>query len=271
MKLIKIIIPIIIVAIAVSCDVIPENEYYTPIVNPQQGETKRIALIEDFTGHRCPNCPKAAVETQKLQALYGNSVILMAIHAGHQSNPAPGFTTDYRTPFGTEINDYFQIPSYPKGMVNRVEYDGGRIMDHGEWEAKVIEVIDDEPLVNVRFESIYVHESDSCRVRIAVNTNFVGNTKIESKLCAFITESGMVSAQIDGSTTVEDYVHNHVLRTAFNESGTWGIDLEGIGAETNTFNVTLKPWWVPDNCEIVIYVYDAQTMEILQAATHHVK
>ncbi|MDR2083774.1 MAG: Omp28 family outer membrane lipoprotein [Bacteroidales bacterium] len=272
LNFLKYFIPIVIVSLFVACDVIPENSYYTPIENPTVNANKRVALIEDFTGHKCPNCPKAAEESEKLITMYGSKVIVIAIHSGTFSTPVgQGFNTNYRTPEGNEIHNYFELQSYPKGLVNRTNTDGVFLLDYGQWEAKVAEIVEQDPQVKINFDHIYVYEGDSSTVRIGVVTNFVGEELIPSNLCAFIIESGMVSPQIDGTETIENYVHNHVLRTSFDESGAWGIELRGIGEETNIFNVTLNGAWVPENCEIVVYVYNTQTMEILQAAAHHVK
>ena len=92
-------------------------------------ETSNIVqkvLIEDFTGHKCQNCPEAAEELHILQDSYENQVIGIAIHAGFFAEPnsavAPFLTTDFRTEKGTEIHDFFGANAYPVGMVNRVDY-----------------------------------------------------------------------------------------------------------------------------------------------------
>ena len=60
----------------ISCD-IEEGPYiadYDSYVNPEK------VLIEDYTGHLCPNCPEAGREIKAIQDIYGNQVIALAIH-----------------------------------------------------------------------------------------------------------------------------------------------------------------------------------------------
>jgi hypothetical protein len=42
----------------------------------------KVVLLEDYTGHKCVNCPTAAEIAHNLQITYGEKIILMAIHAG---------------------------------------------------------------------------------------------------------------------------------------------------------------------------------------------
>ncbi|MDL2239890.1 Omp28 family outer membrane lipoprotein [Bacteroidales bacterium OttesenSCG-928-K03] len=271
-RFLKHILPLVIISLVVACDIIPEDSYLIPIENSSDSAdiSKRVVLIEEFTGHRCNNCPKAAEEVKKLQLIYGDKLIVMALHTGQLSNPyPPDFITNYRTPEGNEIFNHFNISAIPIGMVNRINYGGSPLVNYGDWEPKIADIINRDAIVNVEFTREY--NSDNRSLSINVKTQFIGDEALPTKLCAFITESGMISPQSYGTEVVYDYVHNHVLRTSFEESGTWGIELIGIGAETNSLNVTLKDNWVAENCEIIVYVYNTQTMEILQAAIHHVK
>lgn len=69
-----------------SCDTVSENDRYIYV---EEAEVQRCVLLEDFTGQQCPNCPNAAVETNKLQESYPNSVIAVAIHGGPLSPNTP--------------------------------------------------------------------------------------------------------------------------------------------------------------------------------------
>ena len=65
------------ILIITSCDVEdgPFITDYDSYVNPE----KKV-LIEDFTGHLCPNCPDAARELDAIHDIYGDQIIGMAIH-----------------------------------------------------------------------------------------------------------------------------------------------------------------------------------------------
>ena len=78
-----------------SCDVQEEPFYndFDSYINPE----KKI-LIEDFTGHKCQNCPDASKEIKAIQNLYPNQVIALAIHVSSFAKPNPlGNPYDYLT------------------------------------------------------------------------------------------------------------------------------------------------------------------------------
>ena len=58
-------------------------------------ECKKI-LLEDYTGHKCGNCPRAAEKAEELKEIYGDQLIPIAIHAGFFASDFGGnFTTDF--------------------------------------------------------------------------------------------------------------------------------------------------------------------------------
>ena len=85
-------------------------------------------LIEDYTGHTCPNCPEAARELQAIHDIYGDQIIGMAIHVSksfarpYHISQAPQFQYDFRTQWGDAWDDFFGISlaGLPRGMINRV-------------------------------------------------------------------------------------------------------------------------------------------------------
>ena len=78
---------------------------YDSYVNPE----KKV-LIEDFTGHLCPNCPDAARELDAIHDIYGDQIIGMAIHVSksfarpYPASQAPSFQYDFRTNGGDELD-----------------------------------------------------------------------------------------------------------------------------------------------------------------------
>ena len=98
-----------IILIVSSCDVEEEpfiNDYDS-YVNPD----KKV-LIEDFTGHKCPNCPDAARELEAIHAIYGDQIIGMAIHVSSFARPyhisqAPQYQYDFRTKWGDDWDAFY--------------------------------------------------------------------------------------------------------------------------------------------------------------------
>jgi len=56
-------------------------------------------LLEDYTGHRCPNCPTgSSIIKKNLIPRYKDSLVVIAIHAGDLARPFDKFINqDFRT------------------------------------------------------------------------------------------------------------------------------------------------------------------------------
>ena len=142
-----------VILIITSCDVEegPFINDYNSYVNPD----KKV-LIEDFTGHRCPNCPAAAVELVALQEFYGDNIIGIAVHPNSVfSKPNPitttSYTYDFRTQFGDDIDNIFDITTIglPRGMVNRIGFDTEHQLGKDEWAAVVQSELDKHPIFGI--------------------------------------------------------------------------------------------------------------------------
>ena len=128
----------------ISCD-IEEGPYiadYDTYVNPE----KKV-LIEDFTGHLCPNCPEAGREIKAIKDIYGNQVIGLAIHVSktfarpYPESQSPKFQYDFRTQWGDNWDETFTISTLglPRGMVNRISYPSSHQLGKDEWAGIVAE------------------------------------------------------------------------------------------------------------------------------------
>lgn len=99
---------------------------------------KKVVLLEEFTGHRCVNCPEAIFLARDYVQTYGEQLLLMTIHAGGLANPIEEpFDTDFRTEVGTDIFNQFNPVAVPTGMVNRKEYEGNVVLFKDSWEPAI--------------------------------------------------------------------------------------------------------------------------------------
>jgi len=258
------------VVLVPSCDIV-EEPYLVPAGSsgPGPGEAVRKVLLEDYTGHKCPNCPEAAELANSLEHIYHEQLILLTVHAGFYSTPdASGdFTADLRTTEGTETHDYFGIFAYPAGMVNRTEYKGNKVLFLSFWEEAVEAIVNEPAQAMITLSASYNEgtRSLSCKAE----TNFLESLPGTYNICVFIAESGIILPQKDEQGIDLDYEHNHVLRASMN--GTWGEPVGDNGQATvgilqeNEYNYVLPSAWVAENCAIVAFVYDEATREVVQA------
>ena len=266
-----------------SCDVV-EGPYITDsdsYVNPN----KKV-LIEDFTGHRCSNCPAASREISAIHDAYGDQIIALAIHpTGGNSYTSPysasqtGFQYDFRTSWGDNWDETFQasIAGLPKGMVNRIG-NQSKILDKDEWAS----VVANELKKEIDFKILISSNASSISVNSDIQNNISGNYHIV--IC--LTESQIINWQKDGTLNVEDYEHNHVLRTVLADealSSTTNysagqriektisydlIDLEQLNIDYSYQNVQYGNGnageWNASNMSIIAYIYNTATNEIVQ-------
>ena len=252
-----------------ACDIVDEP-YLVPVDGgngPGPGDKVRKVLLEDYTGQKCPNCPEAAEIAHSLEAKYGEKLILLTVHAGYYAIPDGDFTADFRTAEGTELNAFFEVFANPLGMVNRTEYGGNRVLQTGDWESAVDIQIEMEVEAAITLTNTYT--AGTRQLDCLLETEFMETLEGTYNICAFITESGIISPQQTEQDVDTNYVHNHVLRGSMN--GTWG-DVAGedglaiAGTKlTNSYSYTLPQGWNADNCTLVAFVYNTATNEVVQA------
>ncbi len=259
----------IVTALVPSCDIVEEP--YLVKVGTDGGtepeEKVRKFLLEDFTGQQCPNCPKAAQEAQSLKAIYGEQLIVVSIHSGPFSVPDDSYTADFRTPEGTEIHDFYAPQGYPIGMVSRTVFGNSVLMLKDNWQYAVADqaLLDAQAWITI--ENSY--NTLTRKLDCTVETEFLEDLAGTYNVCVFILESGIISPQLTSQGKDENYEHNHMLRGSLN--GAWGdpVGTDGTAVAGNktsdTYSFTLPASWNAGHCEVVAFVYNTETLEIVQA------
>lgn len=235
----------------------------------------RKVLLEDITGHRCNNCPRAARIAQALKdEQFGDDLILVGVHAGSFAPPYPPlgdgqYDTDHRTPAGIAYQQAYQVTFFPAGLISRKPFQSSIIVSEGSWGSAVADIIGDPSPFDIWVDTLSVDDGLlSTVLKMHVSENVTGN----HNLVVYLTEDPVVDWQLDSEASpadVPDYEHPHVLRTNLN--GTWGtpviVGSAPIGRViTLTINnYSLDPDWTPNNLSLVAWVYDTETDEVMQA------
>lgn len=264
-----------------SCDKI--NDPYIPL--PQKEWYGKRALLEDYTGHFCPNCPDAAAKAALIDSVYGDKVIIVAVHSNdYFSKPRPNLPEDFRTEAGTAWYNFFGIATagLPNGMINRANFpQKAHIVYHDLWPSKVANVLSQIPEIDINISSSF--DTITQKLTGKITTKFLKTIKKKLIIQLLITEDNIIAPQQNHTEIVPNYVHRHMLRDVVN--GIWGAQLtNGIIANTvdseltYNFNYTLKQNFTPDtpginwkNASLVVFIYDSDTYEILQANEKHFK
>lgn len=235
-------------------------------------DTVRKLLLEDFTGHRCVNCPAAHKKIEDLQAIYGNRIVVMVIHTGFFANPEPPeLVYDFTNPDGDAIGNFFgaDAASLPKGMVDRFNDGSGYLLNPSAYATAVSLVLDSMPeKPDLYIELTPSYNSTDSMVSVDVKlTALSALPAAKYNLSVMITESDIIKPQknndpaIGATPIIHDYEHNNVLRGAIN--GTWGEELthaaitEGQVFTKTYTNYKIGKDWKPDNLKIVAFAYYA--------------
>ncbi len=240
-------------------------------------QTVKTVLVEDYTGHTCPNCPSAAVEAEHLKETYGNNkVIVIAVHAGHFAEPRPGtiFSLDLRSNIGNEWDDYFGISNIgnPKGLIDRVTFPQGMVLGVGIWSSKVLQELNKTPQVSIKITNSFNQVQNG--LTTTVSGRFLASLDGDYFLQVCLTEDSIIGAQMNGSNYNENYVFMDVLRSGMNTN--WGEHISEGGSVVKdqpfekTYTQIFKSDWIPKHCHVVAFIYKNADKSILQTAEKNV-
>lgn len=227
-----------------SCDHIAEADRLI-YVKPEPAQ--RIVLIEDFTGQRCTNCPKATEIIDELAETYGDNIVAVGIHGGPLAFAGNAKTLGLKTATGDDYYSHWHLSYQPVGLVNRREP-----LNYPDWAAAVREELTKPSPLRLGGTAVLADDAVSIRIQ-AEGTDGT----VTGKLQVWLIEDGIQALQLmpDG-TSNSAYVHNHVFRTAVN--GAWGDDFTLAEAETTERTLTqpLDPAWEPSHIAVVAFVYN---------------
>lgn len=246
-------------ALLASCDDKPEAERWKA---PEYTLARKNVLVEDFTGQKCVNCPKAAELTHTLQQTYGaDRVIAVAIHGGslayNENQSKYGLAND----LSEEYTTHWGVESWPKGMIDR----SGGLLDFAAWTTQVTDRFKIEPKVDLTIDDDDI-SYDAATQTISLTVNIKGNENADGFLQVWLTENGIVNRQSmpNGQGTNNAYVHNHVLRASISEPYGDALSVNNEETVKKTYSYTLPdvsgkknntPWNV-NNLQVVVFFYN---------------
>jgi len=230
------------------------------------------ALMEEFTGVRCVNCPQAKIEIENLQseALFGEDFIAVSYHAGFFSRPYNDSKNDYRTDQGDDILDFLDQPiGFPSGVVNRKQFSGEddlQIEAFATWGGFVGQELEAAAIMALDLETTY--NASNRILNVSVGITPTQNISDALNLSILITENDIVDVQLTPDGKVDDYAQTHVFRSMITNTFGNPINEAFIANQSisNIFSFTLPNEWVAENCKVVAFVHHAeQSKEVLQA------
>lgn len=250
--------------------------------------TKRVAIVEEWTGHTCIACPAAARDIDTLESIYNESFIAISIHDDYFAEPCPphptppcgasipgAFAEDFRCPTGASYSAAHPSgpASPPQGMVNRLGMQSGtEVKTRGVWPGLVDSIVQEDACASMHI--VHSYNASNRQVGVTVWGSWLQAYTGTVNVAIMLTESGMVGWQTDGPSACDsEFVFKHVLRECLNTPGSiTGTQLStGTTAPGTTYSYTLpSPYTLPTaydaaGCHLVALIYDTVTGEVLQA------
>ena len=248
----------------------------------------RKVLVEDYTGHRCGNCPRAAEVLKNLEGLHPGKIIPLAVHCTNFANPNATYPDDFRTAEGTDYDNVLGVSAsvgLPSGLVNRFGFGSSDfVKSETMWETSAVAFLTQEADFKIMITNTFnsTNNSLSSEIKVTALKEITG----QYNLVALITEDSIIGPQYDQSLDPalypgqinQNYIFKHVLRTSLNTA--WGDQiLNGTMAKnqviTKNYSQVLSAAYVPKNCHLIAYVYDSSTSslkryEVMQVEEAHV-
>jgi hypothetical protein len=244
----------------------------TYIQLPAPAKQNKSVLIEEYTGVRCPNCPKAQLEAKTLSDNNPGRINILTVHPLNKLNAltrpfdvaigdAHTSKFDFRTEPGAQIFEMVGISgSLPIGNVNRKLFSGesSRNIDYQKWSANVANELNSPTPVNIDIKA--KNAGDSVEVEVTLtytesvsDSNFVTIAIIESEM-----EDVQESKDVNGNVIyVENYIHNHVLRGIV--TGYYGDLLEASYVPGRVFykkyRIKRDPKWNAQHLDALAFVH----------------
>lgn len=232
-------------------------------------------LIEDFTGHKCGNCPRAHIALKNLIDTYGDTIVGVALHVSdYYASPDPTglYTYDFRTPEGTQIDQTFHISDggLPNGMVNRTKYNNSVVINDASWPTVVQSMLADQAKLGIQIINNYDASDSSFCTHIKLT--FLEDVTDTLMFFCGIKEDSIIKPQVNYAVTPNDvpnYIHMHAFRGSLN--GAFGVTLNSNSTLKNgtiikSYYYSLKHKdFVHKNLKIFAYVYKFNGDVVLQA------
>ncbi len=289
-------LPLVLLAL-ISCDKIPSripppvpdcvlDSSIIAVNNNTLTSGTRKVLLEDYTGHTCGNCPRAAEKAEELIGIYKSKLVVLANHVSKTfAAPKGKYLEDFRDVTATEWDVFFGMSGagLPKGTVNRMLISGAYPQNYSSWASNVQTELNKPQ--SVKLDVYTTFDPGQKLLNVKVLTTFKTAIASNVNLSMVLTYDSLVTNQTDytppsGVTVVDgdrrpDYLFDHIMVKSLN--GTWGqlIKASPIAAkDTVTIrkacNLTSKCFLADQVCAdhermyLVVFAYNETTKEILQ-------
>ena len=264
---------IVLTLLLAGCQVIPEDQQLLPL---PQSEPQSNALLIEFTGFLCVNCPTAAEEAQRLHETYPDNLVVVAMHPSDNHFTQTTLEEyDYTCPEANEYYRYFggtAVTPFPTGVVDMqqgwLEYPSwGTMVRMSVLDKKSGHLMVNITDINEQQRSFHVYAS----VFVDEPADEWIDREMQIEVMLWLVADSVSGAQMmpDGSTNLS-YTHRHMLRASLfdNPWGTYPVIVAGTECRVAQFDYvvtdTIGGQVLPlDRYSLVAVLMDPSTKQLL--------
>ena len=230
---------------------------------------KKKVILEEFTGINCQYCPSGHAVANSIKNANPSDVFIINIHVGGFSTPGSG-QPDFRTSFGTAIDNQSGSTGYPAATVNRTAFTGlsqngtttGTAMGRNNWTNAANQTRNQNSYVNVATTATI--DVNTRLLTVFVEAYYTGASPVASnRLNVALLQNNTLGPQSSGGLG-DNYPHQHRLVHLL--TGQWGEAYTTTAAGTlvtRTYTYTIPAAYrsIPaelGNFEIVAFVAEGR-------------
>jgi hypothetical protein len=276
-----------------SCQKVDKPYLKMPVSIKPTGDTIRKILFEDYTGHRCPNCPRVAYALHNFQETsFPRQVIGLAIHSKYGATftlPDASHLADFRTTVSDTYYKDFLVQGLPTGIINRRNKASGyNTGAESNWKDSIAAILTKAPDALLKITNTY--DTTLRKLTSSIKCSFLNTLPGTYNLVVLLTQDNIISPQDNSqlanyppypSPIAPNYKHMHVLRDCIDGSGGKGVWIgksvtkgDSVILKTNPYTIpasyptpttAYSISLVPKNCNVVAFIYNTVTNEVVQA------
>lgn len=246
---------------------------------PENTNTDINVLIEDYTGHKCNNCPTAASIAHSIHENNPQRVFIASIHAdpGSQmsfqsSNPeSPSYYTDHTNPdgeaYGIEFENGFNFIGNPQGTVNRRTIDNKMFDFSGTWQSRATDILNENNLkVNIQSDFNYFTSTNGGFLHVEAEK--LTSDPLTVNAVVYVIQDSLVDWQLMPDNTGNEFYLHRDKHLGSIDNNPFGIEVFNPDTPSENKIILDYSYAIPeslsiDNMHLLIYLYDVSTYEIL--------